>query len=177
MVAPVAPMARATARLVGGSSHCTRPSRYFVMLQLTTRSMSSGSPSRPGEAVARRTDGEGERVLVAHRHPALVDAGQPLEIDVGVVASGRHQVLGGEVRLRQRAPDAGEAGDVRRTVAVGRSLGEHPPGGCRRPRRSVALAGRPVPSAQLHHVSRVREAGRCGTGPIGTDRGGQRCTK
>src|SRR6266545_6622024 len=38
VIALVAPIASATAALMVGSSHCVRPSRYFVMLQLITTS-------------------------------------------------------------------------------------------------------------------------------------------
>jgi hypothetical protein len=38
VIAFVAPMARATKLLIDGSSHCVRPPRNFVMLQLITTS-------------------------------------------------------------------------------------------------------------------------------------------
>ena len=44
-VACLAPIADATETLIGGSSQFERPSRYFVMLPLITRSICSGSPS------------------------------------------------------------------------------------------------------------------------------------
>jgi hypothetical protein len=43
VTALVAPIACATAMLIGGSNRWTKPSRYFVMLQLTTTSRSAAS--------------------------------------------------------------------------------------------------------------------------------------
>ena len=44
------------------------------------------------QTVERRRGGQAVGVLVAHRDAALVDAGQPLEVDVRVMAGSRHQV-------------------------------------------------------------------------------------
>ena len=45
VIAFVAPISFATAMLIAGSSHCVKPSRYFVMLQLITTSSSSALQS------------------------------------------------------------------------------------------------------------------------------------
>ena len=54
----------------------------------------------PREAILRRADCEGEGVLLAGRHPALVDAGEPLEIDTGLVPGRRHELGRREMGLR-----------------------------------------------------------------------------
>ena len=54
-----------------GSSHWVSPSRYLVMLQLTSTSMSSRTVSGTGEAVGRR---RGRRGSVNPRFPARPDA-------------------------------------------------------------------------------------------------------
>jgi hypothetical protein len=114
-----------------------------------------GAPARSGEAVPGGADGEGERVLVAHRHPPLVDAGEPLQVDVGAVAGRAHQLVGREVRGRERPPDPGDAGHVRRGGAVGRPLGEQPPGGGDGRARTVTAGRWIVTSTQDPHVTTV----------------------
>ena len=153
-VALVAPMAEATATLIGGSSHSERPSRYFVMLQLITRSMSSASPSHLDRQSRAASDREGEGVLLARRHPALLDAGEPLEIDTGLVPSGRHERRRREMGRWQRPPDTGEPRHMRRAFRVGALLLHEPVGHRQAPIVSVS----PSTSSLPHYASRAGSA-------------------
>jgi hypothetical protein len=93
-------------------------------------SLTSRSPFRIAraevEAVARRRSREAQGILVTHRDVPLVDAREPLEIDARAMTGRAHERLGRQAGGGHHAPDAGDAGDVWRRVAVGRMFHEHP---------------------------------------------------
>jgi hypothetical protein len=97
-----------------------------------------GPSPRTVEAVAGGRSRKAQQCLGAHRDVSLVDAGEPLEIDPGAMTGRAHESLGGQAGGGQHAPDPGDAGDVRRRVAVGCMLHEHP----RRRRRRAGSSAR-----------------------------------
>ena len=76
------------------------------MLQLITTSSEAGSCCAVARAFSAAERGKSVGILLAHRDSAFVDPGQPFQIDVGVVACGRHQFVRREMSLGQMSPGA-----------------------------------------------------------------------
>ena len=71
---------------------------------------------RMRQGVARRVERKRVGVLALAHHTALADARQPLEIDVGLVVSGRHQLGSAQPPVGDRGADADETARVRPTA-------------------------------------------------------------
>src|SRR4029453_9516236 len=86
-----------------------------------------GLVARVCQAIARRRDGERERVLAGGADAALADPRQRFEVDVGMVRRALEQRAGREAPLRQLQPETLEAAPVRDPGAeVLAPFDEHP---------------------------------------------------
>ena len=86
------------------------------------------STVRVRQGVARRTERERVGILALANDMVLMDARQPLKLDVGAVLGARHELIGRHPPLGNRGADRCETARVRPTAgrAVGAALQRHP---------------------------------------------------